>query len=63
MTTHIDRRIAVLERQQGNSRPLLVFGTPTAEQREAIAHAERIGRPVIFWPLAPPLIEQDGSKA
>ena len=54
---NIDRRVSALERLQGDSRPLVVFGTPTHEQREAIAQAERMGRPVIRWPVAPPLIE------
>ena len=62
MTTHTSRRIAVLERLQDDARPLLVFGTPTPEHHEAIAQAERAGRKVIFWPVAPPLIEQNESK-
>ena len=62
MTTNTSRRIAVLERLQDDARPLVVFGTPTPEQREAIAQAERAGRRVIFWPVAPPLIEQTESK-
>ena len=58
----IDRRIALLERLQDDSRPLVLFGTPTPEQLEAVAQAARDGRRLIFWPVAPPLIEQTESK-
>ena len=59
MTTNTSRRIAVLERLQDDARPLVVFGTPTPEQHEAIAQAERVGRPVIRWPVCVPRIESD----
>ena len=63
MTTNIDRRVALLERLQGDTLPLVVFGDPTPAQHEAIASAERIDRPVIRWPVCVPRIESDRADA
>ncbi len=58
MTTNTSRRIAVLERSaKVDAGPLVLFGTPTAEQQQAAALAAREGRRVIFWPVALPRIE------
>ena len=54
----IDRRIADLERQHAQwSGPLVVFeGDDEDVTRLAVEHAERIGRPVIRWPVCRPRI-------
>ena len=59
---NIAGRVAALERAQTESGPLVLFGEPTPEQREAIAEARRIGRLLVQWPVLPPLIEQTDSK-
>ena len=55
-------RVAALERAQVESGPLVLFGEPTPEQREAIAEAKRIGRLLVQWPVLPPLIEQNECR-
>jgi hypothetical protein len=59
---NIAGRVAALERAQTESGPLVLFGEPTPEQREAIAEARRIGRLLVQWPVLPPLIEQTDCK-
>jgi hypothetical protein len=59
---NIASRVSALERAQVESGPLVVFGEPTPEQRHAISEARRIGRPVVCWPVLPPLIEQNDCK-
>ena len=58
----IDRRVSALERLQGVSLPLVVFGDPTPAQHEAIAKAECAGRRVICWPVCVPRIESDSAQ-
>lgn len=59
---NIASRVVALERAQTEAGPLVLFGEPTPEQREAIAEAKRIGRPVVRWPVLPPAIECDSSE-
>ena len=59
---NIAGRVAALERAQTESGPLVLFGEPTPEQREAIAEARRIGRLLVQWPVLPQLIEQSDCK-
>lgn len=59
---NIASRVAALERAQTESGPLVLFGEPTPEQREAIAEAKRIGRLLVQWPVLPPLIEQNECR-
>ncbi|MBK8104974.1 MAG: hypothetical protein IPK42_05135 [Betaproteobacteria bacterium] len=59
---NIASRVAALERAQTESGPLVLFGGPTPEQREAIEEARRIGRLLVQWPVLPPLIEQNECR-
>lgn len=54
----LEVRVKELEREARDFGPLLVFGEPTPEDERAIAEAERIGRPVVRWPVARPRIER-----
>ena len=56
-------RVAALERVQAESGPLVVFGEATPLQRQAIEQAQRDGRTVIRWPVAPPPLERQGMGA
>lgn len=59
---NIASRVSALERARVEAGPLLTFGEPTPQQREAIAEARRIGRPVVRWPVLPPPIECDSAE-
>ena len=58
----IEGRVAALERMGAEAGPLVVFGEPPPMQRLAIEQAQRDGRPVIRWPVAPPRIDFDSAE-
>lgn len=60
---NIAGRVAALERGQAESGPLVLFGELTPVHRREIEDAQRAGRRVILWPVAPPPIERAACAA